>query len=160
MAFYCLCLLICTAIAAPFHTSVMGKNTNFTLIAFTGQQEPDQSTFPSLCSLSCLSVTICSRLPYTRTTAFAPCGRSHHSAGHLCSPEHTTGSQTAPFPRPTPCRPLYACNQWKCFHHWFSGESPAVKSLTNQKFLFLLSPGGVKSQMEHAGTDEFQKGFL
>lgn len=68
-AFYCSCLLICTAIAAPFHTSAMVKNTNFTLIVFTGQQEPDQTTLPSLCSLSCLFVTICSRQPCTRTVS-------------------------------------------------------------------------------------------
>lgn len=96
--FYCLCLLIRTAIAAPFHTSVMGKNTNLTLIAFTGQQEPDQTTFPSLCSLSCLFATICSRLPYTRPV-FAPSSGNRPLPRVCAAPSTPQGHRLHRFPQ-------------------------------------------------------------
>lgn len=160
MAFYCLCLLIHTTITAPFYTGVMRKNTNFTLIAFTGQQEPAQTTFPSVCSPSCLFGTICSRLPRARA-ALAPCGTIQPLAGGLGRPKRIAGSQPAPkhlaiLHTHTP----RVRNRWKCFNRcgFFFGESPTVKSLTNRISLHVIT--WWSEVMDRACADEFHKGSI
>lgn len=96
------CLLIHPAVAAPFHTALTEKHTNFTVIAFTGQQKPEETTFPSLCSLSCLFVTICSCLTYTQRHS-PPAAESTILLGICAAPSPTIGSWAAMLP--APCLP-------------------------------------------------------